>query len=77
MLNFGSSEEKNREGKGGKYSDRKDIFLWKRRKQRRKRRNIFGDGKYRISEKKKQGRKGKKIFGERKIFLGGEGKGGK
>ena len=69
-------EKKNYEVREGKYLEKLTIFIWRRRKQRRKkigeRKKIFfekknGEGKYLEMEKVKGKQKGGKYHGEGKI----------
>ena len=69
-------EKKNYEVREGKYLEKLTIFIWRRRKQRRKkigeRKQIFfekknGEGKYLEMEKVKGKQKGGKYHGEGKI----------
>ena len=73
--------DKNAEGKGGKYLENKNIFFFRRTEtQRRKRRNIFGEGKYSFLKMEKEK---EEIFGKKNISfveeerLNGERKEGK
>ena len=66
-------KKKNREGREGKYSEKKNMLLAEEKeKRRRKRRKILGEGKYMVGEGEGKRRE---IFGEGKyLFSRGEGK---